>query len=198
MEYTLTSRKFNLTAETRKFIEQKLQKIEKFPFKISSVHVIINKESFVYLTEILVSGKLINIKGLGRANNLVASFELALDKTLVQVRKKKDKFKKHKSSRRPGRDKSGRYPVSDDQGNKPASSGEIDVYSLDDETDDLQEVIETKEFVIEKLDSRQALSRMKDLGLGFLVFIDRQTEMLSVIYRRPDGACGILKLKEKK
>jgi len=53
-------------------------------------------------------------------------------------------------------------------------------------------VVKTKRFAIEPMFEEDAIERMDDLGHDFFVFVNAETERIAVLYRRNDGAYGLI------
>jgi putative sigma-54 modulation protein len=60
-----------------------------------------------------------------------------------------------------------------------------------DETPD-RRVVKTKRFAIEPMFEEDAIGRMDELGHDFFVFVNAETEHIAVLYRRTDGAYGLI------
>jgi ribosome hibernation promoting factor len=55
-----------------------------------------------------------------------------------------------------------------------------------------RQIVKTKRFAIEPLFEEDAVAAMEDLGHDFYVFVNAETERLSVLYRRRDGHYGLI------
>jgi putative sigma-54 modulation protein len=53
-------------------------------------------------------------------------------------------------------------------------------------------VVKTKRFAIEPMFEEDAIAAMEELGHAFFVFVDAETERPAVLYRRKDGAYGLI------
>jgi putative sigma-54 modulation protein len=53
-------------------------------------------------------------------------------------------------------------------------------------------IVKTKRFAIEPMFEEDAIERMDDLGHDFFVFVNAETERIAVLYRRNDGAYGLI------
>ena len=53
-------------------------------------------------------------------------------------------------------------------------------------------VVKVKRFAIEPMFEEDAIERMDDLGHDFFVFVNAETERIAVLYRRGDGAYGLI------
>jgi len=53
-------------------------------------------------------------------------------------------------------------------------------------------IVKTKRFAIEPMFEEDAVAAMEDLGHGFFVFVDAESERVAVLYRRKDGDYGLI------
>jgi putative sigma-54 modulation protein len=53
-------------------------------------------------------------------------------------------------------------------------------------------IVKTKRFAIEPMFEEDAAARMEELGHQFFVYVDAETERVSVLYRRRDGDLGLI------
>jgi putative sigma-54 modulation protein len=53
-------------------------------------------------------------------------------------------------------------------------------------------IVKTKRFAIEPMFEEDALARMEELGHQFFVFVNAETERVSILYRRDDGDYGLI------
>ena len=106
------------------------------------------------------------------------AIDLAVTKMETQIRKV--------NSRRISRMKSGRLPEYDglDLDNGAGDEPEID--------DELQPIVRTKRFNVKPMDIEEAVEQMELLGHDFFVFHNLGEGNINVLYRRKDGAFGLL------
>ena len=52
--------------------------------------------------------------------------------------------------------------------------------------------MKTKRFAIEPMFEEDAAARMEELGHQFFVFVNAETERVSILYRRRDGDLGLI------
>jgi len=61
------------------------------------------------------------------------------------------------------------------------------------ETDERRpQVVKTKRFDMQPMFEEDAIAQMEELGHAFFVFLDAETEQISVVYRRTDGNYGVI------
>ena len=54
------------------------------------------------------------------------------------------------------------------------------------------EIIKTKSFVVKPMDEEEAIMQMNLLGHEYFVYEDQETEDIHVVYKRKDGAYGLI------
>ena len=55
-----------------------------------------------------------------------------------------------------------------------------------------ESVVKVKRFDMQPMFEEDAIAQMEELGHGFFVFLDAETEHVSVLYRRTDGKYGLI------
>jgi putative sigma-54 modulation protein len=60
------------------------------------------------------------------------------------------------------------------------------------ETEKPPRIVKTKRFAIEPMFEEDAIERMTELGHDFFVFVNAENERIAVLYRREDGAFGLI------
>ena len=58
--------------------------------------------------------------------------------------------------------------------------------------DDLEEVVKRKKVYLKPMDEEEAIMQMELLGHTLFVFKDIKTEKVNVLYKRLDGAYGVI------
>ena len=53
-------------------------------------------------------------------------------------------------------------------------------------------IVKVKRFAIEPMFEEDAVARMEELGHSFFIFVNAETERVAVLYRRRDGAYGVI------
>ena len=61
-----------------------------------------------------------------------------------------------------------------------------------DRDDRKSQVVKTKRFHIEPMFEEDAVARMEELGHAFFVFVNAEDERVAILYRRRDGAYGLI------
>ncbi len=130
-------------------------------------------EILVHLTNHLV-------KGSAAAVEHVMAFDLALEKVEHQMRRL------HERRVRRGRNAHGRETRVD----VPAAS----VGEVDDNADAGPEIVKSKQFAVKPMPPEEAALQMELLGHDFFLFRNTDSDNAAVLYRRRDGALGLIEV----
>ena len=100
MKLTITAKHVELPSALKQHIEEKIEKLDKFQIKIVEAHMVLTKEKYLYVAEIKVLAKRLQ---LFIKENAETNFYEAVDKVIhkmeVQLGKHKDKIKGHHQGR---------------------------------------------------------------------------------------------------
>lgn len=117
-----------------------------------------------------------------RATDQIVAVDQAFDKLERQIRRVHDK--------RSRRHAPGQATIRGDVAQSESIST-IDEVDLDDEQD-VGDLVRTKRFVVKPMDVEEAIEQMELLGHDFFLFHYVDEDIPSVVYRRRDGAYGLL------
>ena len=130
-----------------------------------------------------------------------AAFDIALDKLMERVRQAKDRRKVHRGLHRPTslREASaGGFRVTDIT---PASAELLDAVAtgstpvIEEEGEWTPVVIRHKVFPAARMTPEDAVDHMELVGHDFFLFVDKETELASVVYRRRGYDYGVIRLQ---
>ncbi|MFH1037606.1 MAG: ribosome-associated translation inhibitor RaiA [PVC group bacterium] len=171
MPITITARHASITEEIKDHAREKLESLEPLWSPAATVHLIIEAEKAGYLLEINLQSGHHRINCRSRSRSLQTAVNQAAGKFEKKLKKIKDK-----SSRR--------------WKNKIRAP-----YFVDDRPEDIPRLIKEPGPVIESLGEREASLRLREGNRSFLVFRNADGGTLSIIFRRDDGALGLLEIE---
>ena len=169
----ITGRNITVTPAIRAYIEKKIQKLERFSHRITSVHAILQIQRFNQMVEIQVLGKNLDIIVKESSKDMYSSFDLALDRIVIAVERREEK-KKGQSKRvsRKAREKI-----------KQSASEQ-----LKQAYDAFPKVVRANPEQYQPMTVQQAAitlgGRKKS---SFLVFENSDTKQINVVHKRKDG-----------
>ncbi|MBR3423408.1 MAG: ribosome-associated translation inhibitor RaiA [Clostridia bacterium] len=171
MNISVIGRHLNVREDTKALIEKKLAKFDKFFPSGADASVTCKSEGDEKRMEITIS-----VGGtLFRAEESSSSFQNALDGCMSsierQIRKNKTRLEKKMRS-------SISVPVAD-AADVPAE-------------EELLFDVRTKTFPLKPMTTDEAILQMNLLGHSFYLFCDSQTEETCAVYKRRDGAYGLI------
>ncbi len=125
------------------------------------------------------------VKGTAAAVEHVMALDLALDKAEHQMRRLHERRVRRGNRARGTEARSG---LTDD-----ADAGEL--ASLDgDARNDGPVIVKTKQFAVKPMHPEEAALQMELLGHDFFLFRNSESESAAVLYRRRDGALGLIEV----
>jgi len=204
MEVVVTGRNCEISDRYRAHATDKLARLEKHDHRIMRVHVEVDCEpnprqhkgsTHVQLTA-FSKGPVIRAEGC--AEDKMAALDMALDKMAAQMRRAADRRRVHRGRRTPvsvGQaladvplEEPGSETDATDQGAVERQVGPITV------TGDGPLVVREKVHAATPMTLDQALYEMELVGHDFFLFVDKDTQRPSVVYRRRGYDYGVIGL----
>lgn len=168
MKYTIRGQKLEVTDAIRDYAISKIDKMEKYfenPDEVS-VKVVFSIRGREQKVEITINGINFDLRSEVSHSDMYAAIDLAVDKLEQQMRKFKSKLMSKE-----------RVEI---------------VYDDIIDDDDIEEVVKRKKVYLKPMDEEEAIMQMELLGHTFFVFKDIKTEKVNVLYKRLDGAYGVI------
>lgn len=168
MKYFIRGDKLAVTDAIRDYAVSKIDKMEKYfenPDEVS-VKVVFSIRGREQKVEITINSINFDLRSEVSHSDMYAAIDLAVDKLEQQMRKFKSKL---------------------------MSKDRVEIV-YDDIIDDdvLEEVVKRKKVYLKPMDEEEAIMQMELLGHTFFVFKDIKTEKVNVLYKRLDGAYGVI------
>ena len=204
MDIVLNSRHLELTERFRSHVEEKLTRLEKHDHRVIRVEVEVDKERNPRLQDRAIRVQLTAfskgpvVRSEAAAEDKMAAFELALDRMAAQMRRAADRRRVHRGRR---------TPVSVAQalaGIEPSPNGVAPAETADVEHErsvgpiavlgDGPLVVREKTHKGSPMTLDQALYEMELVGHDFYLFVDKESERPSVVYRRRGYDYGVITL----
>jgi putative sigma-54 modulation protein len=173
MKVIITSKNLNASDHLKGIIESKFQKLGKYFSNEINANVTLSLEKGRQKIEATINAKGTIFRAEDTTNDIYSGVDRVVDKLSAQMSKFKTKLqKKHKD-------------------NKAIILADIPDYS---ESDDEEEpaVVRRKKFDLLPMSVDEALMQMELLEHNFFVFLNLETDTVSVVYKRKDGNYGLL------
>lgn len=202
MDVVVTGRHCEITDRFREHAAEKLAKLEKHDHHIMRVHVEVDCEAnprqhdHAVHVELTAYSKGPVIRAEAAADDKMGALDLALDKMAAQMRKAADRRRVHRGRRTPvsvGKALSD-VPV------EPTTTTEDEEVAIERQvgpitvTGDGPLVVREKTHPASQMTLDQALYEMELVGHDFYLFVDKESERPSVVYRRRGYDYGVISL----
>jgi ribosomal subunit interface protein len=203
MDIVLNSRHCELTDRFRSHVEEKLARLEKHDHRVIRMEVEVEAErnprqaDRAVRVELTAFSKGPVIRAEAAADDKMSALDLALDKMAGQMRRAADRKRVHRGRHTPtsvAKALAGLEPAADgtlaeETGETTRHVGPITVLG------DGPLVVREKVHAAEPMTLDQALFEMELVGHDFFLFVDKETERPSVVYRRRGYDYGVITLE---
>lgn len=185
MRTTVNSRNLELTDALRRQIDRKLHRLERIthPDADATVELIVHasrasETSHVAEVSLVNNGTV--IRSVGAGSTMHAAIDNLVDRLERQVVRSRERPRSVRDRAEEGLHASAepREPARDSE---PESEGRRG-----------PEVVEIKRYDMTPMFEEDAIVRMEELGHAFFVFLNAETDRIGVVYRRGDGAYGMI------
>ena len=158
-------------------IGHKISKFDKYFGEEGTFNVRIRPEGDKMVVEITLKLNNRIYRAEARDEEILTAVDRTIDKLESQIRRQKTKFLKQKKE----------YPQIVSFLEDEADSD----YDFEEELEE-KKIIKRKTFELRPMSSEDAILQMEMLGHNFLVYLDADTNVVSVIYKRKDGNYGLI------
>ena len=172
MNFIISGKNIDITAGLRGAVEQKLGKLERYFTPETEIIVTLSVEKERQKIEVTVPVKGNIIRSEQESNDMYVSLDLVEEVMERQLRKYKNKLiAKHQAG----------------------VHFRVEFFEDDDTTEEQDiKIVRTKRFGIKPMFPEDACIQMELLAHSFYVFSNAETDEVNVVYRRKDGAYGLI------
>jgi ribosomal subunit interface protein len=205
MDVVVSSRQCEVSERFREHVEDKLARLEKHDHRIIRVEVLLERERNArqperqVRVELTAKSKGPVLRAEAAAGDKMAALDLALDKMSAQMRRAADRRKVHRGQHTPesvaqamartnGAGTSGSTLTTEGAEVAEHEVGPVAV------TGDGPLVVREKTHKASPITLEQALYEMELVGHDFYLFVDKESERPSVVYRRRGYDYGVISL----
>ncbi len=177
MKVTVTSRNYNINDPFRTYIEERLDKLDRFFNRLLEAQVTLNVEKYRHSAEVKILANGTTLNGKDIAGDMRTAVDNAVDKLEKQVKKYKEKLKERKFKE-------------ETEFTSFIESGDLS----DDEEPGLSVLdgIDIKVQAVESMWLEEAVSLFRKENKTFFMFKNHDTERINLLYRKDDGDIGVL------
>ena len=176
MKYNIHGKKVEITDSIKKYIEEKIGKVEKYlsnPEDITA-KVVVRISGREQIVEVTIPIQKIVLRCEERHDDLYAAIDKVSDKLERQIRKNKTRMQRRVS--------------------KNETIG-FDLNFEGSKDEDEQVIVKRKEIEMKPMSEEEAILQMNMIGHDFFVFRNAKTGEVDVLYARKDGNYGIIETK---
>ena len=180
MKFIIIGKNIDVTPGLREAVESKLGKLERYFTPNTEIHVTLSVQKGHQKIEVTIPVKGGLVRSEQESSDMYVSIDLVEEVIERQLRKYKNKL------------------VARSQGHPTASSSgsnfkkEFFESESDSSEDDEIRIVKTKKFGIKPMFPEDACIQMDLLGHNFFVFCNAETDEVNVVYKRKDGAFGLI------
>lgn len=171
MKINITARKMELTDGMREAIEEKLSKLDRYFTKEAEANVTLSVEKERQKIEVTIPMKGHIIRSEQVSSDMYVSIDLVEEAIERQLKKYRSKIVTKKQS---------------------AAFLSEDFLAADTPDDDEIKIIRSKRFDIKPMYPEDACIQMELLGHDFFVFMNAETDQVSVVYKRKGNTYGLI------
>jgi len=204
MDVVVSSRQCEVSERFREHVEDKLARLEKHDHRIIRVEVLLERERNArqperqVRVELTAKSKGPVLRAEAAAEDKMAALDLALDKMSAQMRRAADRRKVHRGQHAP--ESVGQAMARTSNGSSNGVVGSAGAEVSDHQvgpvavTGDGPLVVREKTHPATPITLEQALYEMELVGHDFYLFVDKESERPSVVYRRRGYDYGVISL----
>ena len=199
MQIDITFRRMDPSDALRNYLTDKMGRIRKFLARPSHAHVVLTSERFRNKADItLTLNNGLFVKGVDTSDDMYFSIDQALARIEKQLRKYKEKIQSHKPAPAVAM-KLADHTLEADIETEDFVDGDLVPAAEENQkaavAESPRKITATSEISVEPMDLNSALMQLELQNSHFFLFVNSQTNTLNVVYRREDGAFGVIETK---
>jgi len=176
MRVIVKGKNVNVTDALQRYAEKKVQKLEKYFHTIKEAVVTQSTQRNWHIVEVTLEGDGILLRGQERSDNMYASIDQVVEKLEKQIKRFKGKLIERARPEQPPREQAAIVPED----------------MVPEAPEEILEIVRMKRFPLKPMSADEAAMQMELLNHGFYVFLNADTNLVSVIYKRHDGHYGLI------
>jgi len=176
MQINVTFRQIEPSAALRAYAEEKISRIKKYLEEPIEAHVVLKTEKFRHIAEVSIIGNGMRVNGREETDDMYSAIDVVADTIEGQVIKGKDKSRRRK-------------PVN--TGKDLSAPLSVPVQEKTNE-DKESRIIRAEQVYAKPMDLDEAVMQLNLSNGEFMVFTNRVTNRINVLYHRKDGHYGLI------
>jgi putative sigma-54 modulation protein len=170
MQINVTFRHMEPSDRVKAYAEEKIGRIKRYLTEPIEVNIVLKAEKFRQIAEVSINSNGININASEETEDIFSSIDLLADTVESQIKKQLEKRRRAASNRN-----------AEKVGSMLATSYEED-----------EPVIYSETYDPKPIDVEEAILQLNSTKKDVLVFVNRHTGRINVLYRRKDGHYGLV------
>ncbi len=175
MQTTVTFKKIDSSEPLKSYVQKKLDRFDKMLDSPAEAHIVLTVEKIRHIAEITLTCDKLNIHAREMSESMYASIDTLMDKVKGQIKKHKEKVKRHMS------------------GDKTSLNDTLEFNGQDDQPwSDIPDDIVVEPIDNKPMDIEDAVAELNTGKKAFFVFNNARTQQLNVIYKHNNGKLGLI------
>lgn len=176
MKTIVTFKKIDPSDSLKTYVDKKLKKFDKMLDSPAEATVVLSVEKIRHIAEITLVCAKLNLHAKEESENMYSSIDALMDKIKGQIKKSKEKLKRHMSGNKES--------IKDDGIN-------LDIISDISPAEEIEiEIIDSK-----PMDIDDAIIKLDTEHKNFFVFKNARTDQVNVLYKQKKGKLGLIQPK---
>jgi putative sigma-54 modulation protein len=177
MQTTVTFKQIDPSSSLKSYVQKKLEKFDKMLESPAEAYVVLSVEKIRHIAEITLICDKVKIHAAEESESMYSSIDALMDKIRIQIKKNKEKVKRHMSGRKQSIK------------NEPINEIPLDPDPVK-EIADYQIVLESIDY--KPMDIEDAVVELNSGKQPFFVFNNARTERVNVLYKHNNGKLGLI------
>ncbi len=174
MRISISGKNLEISDYLRDLVEKKVSKLERYFPQDAEAQVTLSVEKSRHIVEVTIPYEGVIIRGEEMTGDMYASIDNVLDKLEKQIIRHRTRLEKNL------RADAFRY-------DEPLFGG-----SYDEAEEEGPRIVRVKRFNIKPMSEEEAMMQLELLGHSFYVFVNSDTNLMNVLYKRNDGDYGLI------
>lgn len=186
MQLSITFRNLEASESLKAYAREKVDRVNKYLDRAGEAHVVLSQERHLQHADITIHSGSFVLRGRDKSGDMFASLDLAMEKIERQLKRYKDRLKRHHG-----------HHGHHNQGALHRFRHDVVEVPRPEEVPAAEEalsprIIRTNELIAQPMTVNDAVMQMDLMNGDFLVFTNSESNGINVVYRRKDGHYGLI------
>jgi putative sigma-54 modulation protein len=183
MQVNITFRHLDPTEALKTHVKDRVAHVQRYIDRPSEAHAVLHVDKLDHLAEITVKAGRFLLRGTAKSQDMYASIDAAADRIERQLKKHKARLQDHHKTNGHGVEWT---PVE-------VRHDVLDVHEVPGKTS--HKVVKSTQFQAKPMTVDEAILQLELLDASFYVFQNAKDRTVNVLFKRDDGAFGLLEAK---